>query len=103
MMRPSTAFGLVAIACAACMLDFPGLRPGADGGSVARPVPAQIHSSAADLIIGGKLFAGETNLWVDAQIDEVRLSNVARSAAWIATHHLAMTGGFVTFGAEEGL
>jgi biopolymer transport protein ExbB len=76
---------------------------GVFAGSDAGPVPAQIHAGAADLVIGGKLFAGEPNLWVDAQIDEVRVSNVARSAAWIATQHFAMTGGFVTFGDEEGL
>ena len=76
---------------------------GALRGTDAGPATAQINDSGADLLIGGKLFSGDPNLWVDAQIDEVRVSAVARSAAWIATQHLAMTGGFTACGAEEAL
>jgi hypothetical protein len=76
---------------------------GSLSGSGAGPSPAEIHAGSVDLIVGGKLFNGETNAWVDAQIDEVRLSDVNRSSWWIAAQHLAMTGGFVTFGDEESL
>jgi hypothetical protein len=34
-------------------------------------------------------------------VDEVRISNVARSAAWIDAQHASMTNSFVTFGAPE--
>jgi hypothetical protein len=72
-------------------------------GTEVGPTPAQIHTGTADLIIGAKLFSGDANLWIDGRIDEVRLSDVDRSAAWIAAQHLAATGGFVTFGDEESL
>ena len=34
-------------------------------------------------------------------VDEVRISSVARSAAWIEAQHRSMTGSFVDFGPEE--
>jgi hypothetical protein len=39
--------------------------------------------------------------WVGG-IDEVRVENVARSAAWIRAQHLSMIDGFVSFGSEVG-
>ena len=44
---------------------------------------------------GGDYFLGA--------IDEIRISNVARSADWIAAQHLSMTDALVTYGPEEGL
>lgn len=35
-------------------------------------------------------------------IDEVRISNIARSAEWIQMQYLSMTDNLLTFGAEEG-
>ncbi len=37
----------------------------------------------------------------DGKIDDVRISNVVRSADWIAAQYLLMTDAFITFGAEE--
>jgi len=41
------------------------------------------------------------NIYYDGYIDEVRISNVARSADWIAAQYLSMNDSFITFGAEE--
>ena len=35
--------------------------------------------------------------WFVGEIDEIRISNVTRSADWIAAQHLSMTNSFVTF------
>src|SRR4030067_262505 len=47
---------------------------------------------------------GDQNQWPDgetnATIDEVRLSNRARSADWIAAQYRSMTNYIITFGAE---
>jgi len=37
----------------------------------------------------------------DGKIDDVRISNVVRSADWIAAQYLLMTDAFITFGAEQ--
>ena len=36
-------------------------------------------------------------------IDEVRISDTARSAEWIAAEHMAMSGSFTSFGSEEAI
>lgn len=47
-------------------------------------------------------FNGSRNkIYYDGYIDEVRISNVARSADWIAAQYLSMNDSFITFGAEE--
>ena len=47
---------------------------------------------------------GDQNQWPDgetnATIDEVRLSNSARTADWIAAQYRSMSNNFITFGAE---
>ena len=35
--------------------------------------------------------------WYVGDLDEIRISNVTRSADWIAAQHLSMTDAFVTF------
>jgi hypothetical protein len=39
--------------------------------------------------------------YINGSLDEVRLSNTARSADWIAAQYLSMTYSFITFGSEE--
>ncbi len=41
------------------------------------------------------------NIYYDGYLDEVRISSVARSAAWIAAQYLSMNDSFITFGEEE--
>jgi cysteine-rich repeat protein len=40
--------------------------------------------------------------YFEGALDEVRISNVARSTAWIRAQYLSMTGAFTTIGGEEG-
>ena len=48
---------------------------------------------------------GDQNQWAngetDAVIDEVRISNIARRADWIAAQNDSMTDAFISYGAEE--
>ena len=46
---------------------------------------------------------GGTQFPSDGRIDEVRISNTARSADWIAAQYKSMSDTFITFGAEQGL
>ena len=46
---------------------------------------------------------GSLNYFFDGIIDEVRISNTARSAAWIAATYASLWDALVTFGAEEVL
>jgi hypothetical protein len=39
--------------------------------------------------------------WFEGIIDEARVSNVARSADWIAAEYVSMTGAFVSYSGEE--
>lgn len=41
---------------------------------------------------------GVTGNWMDGVIDEVRISDSARSADWIAAQYLSMTDNFITYG-----
>jgi hypothetical protein len=47
---------------------------------------------------------GDQNQWTDGEtnavIDELRLSNIARSADWIAAQYRSMSNNFITFGDE---
>jgi hypothetical protein len=40
---------------------------------------------------------------IDGRLDDVRISNVARSADWIKAQYLSMTDDFITYGNEETL
>ena len=41
--------------------------------------------------------------YMEGDLDEIRLEAVARSPAWIAAQHRAMTDAFLTVGAAERL
>jgi hypothetical protein len=56
-----------------------------------------IHVSTADVWIGEGTYYGS----MDGIIDEVRISNLARSADWIAASYLSMNNNFITFIPEE--
>jgi hypothetical protein len=56
-----------------------------------------IYSSAADVWIGDGTYYGSMDGW----IDEVRISNKARSADWIAAQYLSMNKNFITYVPEE--
>ena len=55
--------------------------------------------SGQDLIIGNN--ADQTRTF-DGLIDEIRISDNARSNKWIKAQYLSMTGAFITFGGEDG-
>jgi hypothetical protein len=46
-----------------------------------------IFTNTRDLEIGRYFFNGSANFWMDGSIDEVRISDVVRSAGWIATEY----------------
>ena len=61
-----------------------------------------ISTDANDVTIGAQDNDGDLNPeeQYSGLIDEVRISNVPRSAAWIAAQHRSMTGAFVAMGPE---
>ena len=58
-------------------------------------------------LAGGASFTGigydPSSYYLDGSIDEVRISNIARTAAWMDATNLTLKDNFVTFGAEEPL
>lgn len=46
-----------------------------------------IFTNSRDVEIGRYYWNGSTNYWMDGEIDEVRISNSVRSAAWVATEY----------------
>ena len=60
-----------------------GLATPADSGAIA--------NSGANFVVGATGFRGE--------IDEVRVSNVAREPAWLAAQHAAMRGELISLAA----
>jgi hypothetical protein len=59
---------------------------------------AQIDSASKDLYIG----SDDTSLYFDGRIDEVRISSVVRSDAWIAAEYSSQNAsGFYAVGAQE--
>ena len=64
------------------------------------PTASPLIASSQALHIG-RVSGGGGNFMGD--IDEVRISNVARSADWIAAQHRSMTDSFVTFGVPQEL
>jgi glucose/arabinose dehydrogenase len=57
-----------------------------------------IVSSAQHMTFGRRSGGGD---FFDGDVDEVRVSNVARSADWIAAQDLSMTDAFITYGPEN--
>jgi hypothetical protein len=70
-------------------------RDGAFVGSQAQT--GTLTSAGADLLIGSYVADG----WFDGLIDEVRVSDVSRSAEWIAAQYATMTDTFVSFSGEQ--
>ena len=64
---------------------------------------ASIYSGTAKFWIGASLQDGSvaTDETFNGAIDEVRVSDTARSADWIKAQNLSMTDNFVTYGSEE--
>ena len=58
-----------------------------------------VTANAQELAIGRRSGAGD--YWIGG-LDEVRLSNVARSASWEAAQYLSMTDALLVFEAEQG-
>ena len=56
-----------------------------------------------DVIIGGGENDATSTIteFFKGLLDEIRISDVARSADWIAAQHASMNGSFVSFGGEE--
>jgi hypothetical protein len=57
-------------------------------------------SAGGNAGIGAQVYAGP-NRYVDGQIDEVRVSQIARPDAWIKATYYSNWDDFITFGAEE--
>jgi len=58
-----------------------------------------ITDSGDDFDIG-RQYTDYDGRWWNGRIDEVRVSNIGRSAAWIKAQYLNMTDAFTTFGSE---
>ncbi len=66
-------------------------------------VTADFANSAAELLLGSVTRDDGTSAWFDGVIDEVRVSNTARSSTWLTTQYNNQTNvdDFMTFGTEE--
>lgn len=53
-----------------------------------------------DLTIGSDVAGANSFI---GQLDEIRISNVVRSPAWISAQYLSMTDSFLTYGPEENI
>ena len=61
-------------------------------------------SLTTDIYSGGTNYIGSQspNVWMfEGTIDEVRISNIARSASWIKAQYLSMNNTFVTYNSEQ--
>ncbi len=76
---------------------------GANDGSTTTSV-GPIVTNTRDLDIGRYYWNGSTQYYQDGKIDEVRVSDVVRSAGWIATEYNNQNNpsSFYTIGAEQG-
>jgi len=71
-----------------------------NGNQVAsRAQTGPIHASSGALTVGGDALYGQ---YFAGRIDEVRISNVARTADWMAAQVRSMSDTFVSFGAPQG-
>jgi hypothetical protein len=71
-----------------------------DGVQQASTFTRSITDSAANFDIG-RAYSNYNGYWWNGQIDEVRVSNVARSAAWISASYESGRDHLVDFGSEE--
>jgi hypothetical protein len=68
------------------------------------PLTGAIAQSVNPIFIGAdseSLPQSPDDEYVDGQIDEVRIENVARSPAWIAADHASQTDAWISYGAVE--
>ncbi len=63
-------------------------------------VPNGINVAEVEFTIGCKFSGTTTNYEFHGRLDEMRISDVSRSADWIAAQYASMTGNFVSFGPE---
>jgi hypothetical protein len=68
---------------------------------ISTPATGSITTTNADLGIGAII--GNTNTIFDGTIDEVRVSDTARTADWISAQYLSMNNSFISFGSAETL
>ncbi len=73
---------------------------GAPSASTTHTESIDYSGLGSDTIIG-RHANGQTTRDLDGVVDEARVSNVARSADWIAAQHKSMNGAFNTFGPQE--
>jgi hypothetical protein len=59
------------------------------------------ENNALNLRIGQR--AAYTGEYLNSVADEIRISNIARSANWIKAQYLSMSDQYVTFGSEQGI
>lgn len=63
-----------------------------------------VNFSTCQLIVGyeaDSLCTGSTGNWADGEIDELRVSNMARSADWVEAEYLTANDAMNSFGSEE--
>jgi len=60
-----------------------------------------IASRNINLALGNRADDGGTSYDLHGLVDEVRISNIARSAAWIYAQYLSMTDDFITYGSPN--
>ncbi|MGH7410861.1 MAG: DUF2341 domain-containing protein, partial [Candidatus Methylomirabilis sp.] len=64
------------------------------------------HLSGTIAGVMGRTYVGTSssyNQYYDGLLDELRVSNVARSANWIKAQYLSMTDTFITYGSQEAV
>lgn len=76
-----------------------------DGALIGTADLDDVNTSGGEGIIGNARDPFGSDLNLDGQIDEIRISNIARSPAWIATEYSNQSApsSFYTVGAEEAL
>ncbi len=72
-----------------------------DGGTVNSNTVSGTACNTTNFGIGGWGDGSSSGQWFGGTIDEVRISNVARSAAWISASYHSETDDFNTFGSAE--
>jgi hypothetical protein len=58
-------------------------------------------STSGGIHIGAEIFGGGVSVPLNGKMDEVRVSNIARSADWLEADHISQNDAMNTFGSEE--
>jgi hypothetical protein len=85
-----------------CALEGNEVTLYADGTLVEGPATRTWTLDPGEAYIGGHINPDWVEQW-DGNVDEVRISSVARSEDWISAEHLSMTTGFASLGPVEHL